>query len=194
MPPLIIPSTWEVRLDGSFVNRPWTIVLHVMSGVLTLTQSFTDTISNTIQGALTAAGGFTEKASNQWNWATTTVTDIRTAGAPQFVKNVDQDGATALVPLPPDAAAVVTWRTDLRSRRGRGRSYFNGLTVGWLTGGRIDAAFRTALELSADKMFADLDTAGVPLGVTSRVDAVTREVTRADVDDVVDRQNRRGFD
>ncbi len=79
-------------------------------------------------------------------------TDLRTEGAPQFtattVSNVP--GTDTHVPLAPQTAAMISWRTALRSRSGRGRTYMPPMTANVSDGGVTAGMIALVAEFIAD--------------------------------------------
>jgi hypothetical protein len=117
------------------------------------------------------------------------------------------DGATFSLPplillkgasssrLPPDLAMVVSWRTGINGRRGRGRSYLGGLAqeLNNPTSGLIDGTRANDIRLGALKLITDLSAAGLLLVVYSRIgNGGMTTINTASVDTNFDVQRRRG--
>jgi hypothetical protein len=106
-----------------------------------------------------------------------------------------QSGATGTASLPPEVAAVVSWRSGLAGARYRGRTYLGPLAVAALaTGGEFVTGFVTALQGAASTLVTALaaNTPTTPLVVFSRKFNTWVPVTSAFVDDEPDSQRRRG--
>jgi hypothetical protein len=94
-------------------------------------------------------------------------------------------------PLPPQNAVVVSLRTDLPTRAGRGRFYLPGPDVTTLSGGRLNNGARTALANAAADLIGDLNDSGAVTEVYHRVTKTGTAVVRFDIGDVFDTQRRR---
>lgn len=140
--------------------------------------------------------------SNDWAITHATVQDKRAADKPQFVVDPGDNivGTDTGDTLAPQLAMVISWRSALGGRSGRGRTYLNGLTESSNDGaGRIvSGSVNTGLAL-ADDIIANTGAEGHPLAVVSkrhnkadRATAVVSEVTGRSVNDVFDTQRRRG--
>jgi hypothetical protein len=71
---------------------------------------------------------------------------------PQTVTGTDFSGY-----CPPQCAVVVSWKTILASRSGRGRSYMGPIgRAGETTNGTPTPAFATALQTAANTLISDL--------------------------------------
>lgn len=97
-----------------------------------------------------------------------TITDLNAVNNPQFIYGTTDTGALSDNPIPNQAAGVITWRTVIRGRSFRGRSYIGGFTEAHSAGSAPDAAVITALDSFATSVIADTGTAGHPLVVVSR--------------------------
>lgn len=109
-------------------------------------------------------------------------------------------GVSTQQPLPPDIALVVSKRTELRGRSGRGRTYFGGLVTFGMQSG--SGTFRTAIASGMQAAYAanlvsfsDLTPAQYDLGVISQAtnpSGELRKVANVLVDVNADVQRRRG--
>jgi hypothetical protein len=97
--------------------------------------------------------------------------------------------------LPPEVAAVVSWRTNLTGARYRGRTYIGPLAVAAIaTGGEFFSTFVTTLQTAANTLLANLNanTPPTPFQIRSRKFGTATSVLAAVVDDEPDTQRRRG--
>lgn len=94
---------------------------------------------------------------------------------------------------PADVAIAITWRTGLRGRSYRGRTYLGPLGSSTIdSGGRLNAAQRDRIVGAAPKLIGDPATRDWQICVLSRVQSVATPVTSADIDHEFDTQRRRG--
>lgn len=104
---------------------------------------------------------------------------------------VTLDGAAVGVPLPPDVAVVVSLRTALANRRGRGRFYLPQIAAANVTqDGAILPAAITSLLDGLDGAFGGYTSSGTPV-VYSRVGRSTANVVSYDIGGFFDTQRRR---
>ncbi len=104
---------------------------------------------------------------------------------------VTRPGTAVGACLPFQCAPVVSLRTDLATRSGRGRFYLPALAEGNTTAGRLLLASQQAIVTAAQQFFASLDTGGLQPILLSRVSLAQTPVTSFDVGDVIDTQRRR---
>jgi hypothetical protein len=134
-----------------------------------------------LQGGMNAGCGYDEVV----------VTDLRTEGAPEFTSQaggfpfVGTDSAQS---LPFQTAAVTTWRTALRGRSFRGRTYLGGFTEAFSDGRNPSSTLLTAINEWRDDMLEINDTMGGGIGVISRrhnkgvrLIGVVNQITSGDV-------------
>lgn len=96
--------------------------------------------------------------------------------------------------MPPDAAVCITWRTPLRGRSFRGRTYLGPLRSNAQDGdGRVSTDFANQIALRAPDLIGDSLTRDWELCVLSRELGVATGVNRGDIDREFDTQRRRGF-
>lgn len=93
--------------------------------------------------------------------------------------------------LPFQCAPVVSLRTALATRAGRGRFYAPSLAVDQVAAGKMVSLAQTGLLNGAVAMVTALTAAGLTTVLYSRTTHLTQEVTRVDVGDVIDTQRRR---
>lgn len=100
-------------------------------------------------------------------------------------------GTDANGPLPPQCACVVSLRTALFTKRGRGRFYLPAFSTDKVAAGRILAAAVTQVATAAQKMVQSLNGAGYTVCVYHRDTKTHDNVVTVDVGDVFDTQRRR---
>lgn len=191
MAPLVVDDALQVVVEGQCLGRPWTTVYGLNIDDPT-------PLSSTAAGdiVLLVRAYYEDLAplrSTQWSLDRFTVTDIRTAGGPQFEFDVaDVVGTGSANALPPDLAIVVTWLTSRRGGSFRGRTFHNGFTEEGMAAGRL---LGTALDNEEDAAQAFIDSfpGGLALAVISRKLLEANVVTGRRVNDVFDHQTRRRF-
>lgn len=100
-------------------------------------------------------------------------------------------GSNAGPCLPFQVAPVVSLRSALATRAGRGRFYTPSPAVDQIAGSRLVTAARQALLDGAVAMLDALQTSGLAPVLYSRTTHQTQEILSVDVGDVVDTQRRR---
>lgn len=115
------------------------------------------------------------------------------AGGVEVASDTFRTSATAGDQAPPDIALVVTWRTALRGRSYRGRTYIGPFTKSVLgNDGGPNAAQLDRVVQAVPKLIGDSVTRDWQICVLSRELGVATPVTSADVDLEFDTQRRRG--
>jgi len=94
-------------------------------------------------------------------------------------------------PLPPQIAIVVSHRTAVPTRAGRGRIFLPAPMVSTITDQRLQATPRAQVLAAAKAALDHLNTAGFPVVVYHRNDNTSDPITSIDVGDVLDTQRRR---
>lgn len=124
--------------------------------------------------------------------ATTTEIDPTTGKQLQGVTDPRNDaGTSAAESLPFQVAPVVSFRTALKSRSGRGRIYSPSMAVTQIANGRMIPAAQTALADGAQDMLQALVAGGLAPVIYHRTTGTTTNITSIDVGDVFDTQRRR---
>lgn len=100
-------------------------------------------------------------------------------------------GTSSSESMPYQCAPVVSFRTALMSRSGRGRIYAPSLAVNQIANGRMIPAAQAALADGALGMLQALDNAGQAPVIYHRAAGNTTPITSLDVGDVIDTQRRR---
>lgn len=104
---------------------------------------------------------------------------------------LDLAGTSEAEQMPPQVALVVSLRTILATRRGRGRFYLPAMATNATADGRVAAAAQTAILNGASRALDALVAAGAPPIVWSVGLPTPPTVTRVEVGDVFDTQRRR---
>lgn len=100
-------------------------------------------------------------------------------------------GTDATGPLPPQCSIVVSLRTALFNKSGRGRFYLPVFGSDVLAAGRLPATAKTQVATAAQKMIQSLNGAGYQVVVYHRASKTHDAVTQVNVGDVYDTQRRR---
>lgn len=187
MPPIVAANTVQARLDWTFTGGyAGKNVVHflVPGGQPAITVADANSVMTSIGGQFTTTG-FAASTSNNTSLNSVTLRDVRQQGIPDVVSTVAGVPGTSLgTELPRDTAFVVTLRTALATRRGRGRVYLGGCVVANLDGGTGRALQTYANQAQAFvQSFLALTVNGQPwnLGVLSRTDIpmITRTAVQA---------------
>jgi len=175
---------------GTWSGFPWSFTLHT-SGALAVGD---------------AEGGWSSAIGEWWTDAdglytsdvkiieTTTATldqptgkQITKAMTAHTLAGVDVAG----VLLPPQLAVVVSLRTSLASRAGRGRFFLPGPSSGALSAGKLSAATVGTLSTAVGTMFAALSASSLQPVLYSRKAHTVNDVISYDIGNVMDTQRRR---
>lgn len=100
-------------------------------------------------------------------------------------------GTNATSTLPPQCSIVVSLRTALFDRTGRGRFYLPAFGSDQLAAGRLPATARTQVATASQKFVQSLNGAGYTVCVYHRKTRTHDNVTKVSVGDVYDTQRRR---
>jgi len=124
-----VPNTWEIAVHG--VNppaAPWVNIFHLLwaSGYVQPTQLAADGVAEAIQDAWQDSNLVTNLT------AGTAMVDVQVTGLnastdSQFVSSSSVwNGTSGAQSLPGQVQGIVDWRTDLRGRNWRGRTFLTG--------------------------------------------------------------------
>ena len=106
--------------------------------------------------------------------------------------NVDIAGTSTSNSLPADVAIVVSLRSPVANRTGRGRFYLPQPTTNALTAvGRIDETAQSTIVDALLAAWTQANAAGENPVIYSRTQRATREITSFNVGDLFDTQRRR---
>lgn len=187
MPPIIAANTVQVRLDWTFTGGyQGKNVLHylVPGGQPAITPADADSVMGSVSAGFISSA-LQGQTSSAVSIDSVTLRDVRQQGIPDVISGVAGIGGSAVTnQLPRDVAVVVTLRTALATRRGRGRVYLGGYTTAQVAPGtgRMTTALSDAAAAFLVSLLA-LTVNGQPwnLGVLSRTDfpMVTRAVVQA---------------
>jgi hypothetical protein len=100
-------------------------------------------------------------------------------------------GTSTAEMLPHEVAHVVSLRTAVATRSGRGRFYLPPLGVDKLLNGRVTAATVSALVTASAAMIDSLQANGVVPVLVNRTTKATTTINQVDIGDVPDVQRRR---
>jgi hypothetical protein len=106
--------------------------------------------------------------------------------------NVDIAGTSEANALPADVAIVVSLRSPVANRTGRGRFYLPQPTTNALTAvGRLDETAQSTIVDALTAAWTQANAAGENPVIYSRTQRATREITSFNVGDLFDTQRRR---
>jgi hypothetical protein len=149
----------------------------------------------TLWNGATAGNGYKDHVANNVAMANvSTVTIEQTTGKQLARADTSQVivGVAAFTSMPADVAVVVSTRTDLPQRRGRGRFYLpQPSTAEATTGGRVQVDFVNDIIASLTAAWAAYNTASDRPVLYSRTDRLLRNITSFNVGDLFDTQRRR---
>lgn len=139
---------------------------------------------------------YTAMANASLNFDYVTARDIDHAGANEGVYNIVQPhpGTTAGVQAPANATSVISFRTGVAARYGRGRNYICGLSDGSATGSQVVSGYLTQLVALANIIRAFTNSGGAlatTFGIASFKHNLFIPVISAIVDIYLDSQRRR---
>lgn len=172
-------------LGTNWVNTWWSDSTSSLTAVQSAAESWASSFYGGIASLLPTSVELTEVRTGEIDQATGTQLAIA-AGAVSVV------GTAVGNPLPVDVALVVSLRTTLANRRGRGRFYLPSLAVGSvLTSlGRVLPAAQTQIADAGVTAWTNYVATGTPV-VYSRVGRTTQAVSAFDVGDLWDTQRGR---
>lgn len=181
-----------VVCSGTFAaSETWANVFHVSAEVGDFTEADAVTIMELFEDYYQSVAS---ARSAIWRLTQITARDIREPFQPTFsLDPTPVVGGSAIAMVPPQVAMVVTLRTGLNSRRGRGRTYLNGFlntAINSANGQFVGSVVSTQASLFLD-LCVDLDNNDSPLLVSSRTDQLSRKVTAISVDSRPDTQRGR---
>jgi hypothetical protein len=197
---LVCPNAWQAKVMFHDANVSWSNILGIDVGVIpTLTQALTDEAEDVVHDSFDTHLKTLCPAEVEYDGIV--LTDLRVEGGPQFTKLQTVVGTAGTDRLPDQLAVVVTLRTSLRTKAGRGRTYLGGFAEASNdAAGKIAAATVTACEAYMNDIktgWAGATFTG-DLGVISRKDpafgftGTIRPVVSLEVrDDQWDNQRRR---
>lgn len=169
---LHVPNAWQIKVVFTTTQDTFSNLYGLDVGALeVLTQGATDDIAAAIATAFddNLQAVFADTCSID----RVQVTDLRTIGAAQFEASIGHAGSISGDRMPDQNAVVVTLRTALRTKAGRGRTYLAGFAEGSNSvDGTISAGAANAASNYIGDMISNLSglsTTG-DLGVISRKD------------------------
>lgn len=123
--------------------------------------------------------------------STASLNETTGAQISRLLDDVSLPGVAAGEMLPFQCASVISWRTALATRAGRGRMYLPPLAVSTVDTGRLSAAAVTAVVNAATAFVNSLDGSGLNPILFSRTTFAQTAITGGDVGNVIDTQRRR---
>lgn len=184
-----------------------TVYIHRLDGT-TPGEAFSTTLHTESNNDITSSHAAWNAAVNLWLstavlllYATTTeFTTISTASLDNITGKQVNRAESSLGPvpgtatgsmLPPQCAVVVSTRSAIATRGGRGRMFWPAPAASTLNAGRFDLTARSTLATAAGSALDSLITAGETPVIWSRAKLATTPINAVDVGDVFDTQRRR---
>jgi hypothetical protein len=135
------------------------------------------------------------------NLAEIRVTDLTTQSSPgiTYVTGLPISGTHSTgTPEPNNVTAVISWRTALRGRSYRGRTYIPGLSSDQVDGNSLVSGFVTSLQAAGNALITAIPTSEHRLVVCSKFSnnapreyGITTDIVSCRVDTYVDSMRRR---
>lgn len=144
----------EVVINCAIGSIPFVNVFGYDIGSTSFTQSVADSIGTTFNDAFETLDTL---ITDTMSVGDCVVTDLRTETGGQFIAaTFDPTFATsAAQALPFQTAALISWKTDIRGRSYRGRTYLGGNIESMSDGRNLNATLIGALQDFADVIVAD---------------------------------------
>lgn len=186
-----------LRASGTWNGgETWNFTLHATAAVSAAAAagSLAGALEEMWSGVGTPAGALGTLYSPDVVLGTATAGEINEQSGQQIARAdvaVNAAGTATGSSLPPQCAVVISLRTAIANRTGRGRFYLPATSVDALDAGRISAAAQTTIANAMTRLFAELDAAAITPVIYSRTRHVTTTITDANVGDVYDTQRRR---
>lgn len=169
MPFIPVANTLQIRVTQSVagVTAPVNNYHIKYDAPPGLTQGLADGIAEALEN-LYESSTLNAHLSTAWSITEILVTDLTSAGAPQFAGAFDPiAGTDAADLLPTQDAALINWITATRGRSFRGKTYHAGFSEAQ-SNGSPTAALLTALESFASGLQSTFTVVGQELAVVSR--------------------------
>lgn len=140
------------------------------------------------------------QVSSSVNLALVVATDHSSATGPrlEYTEGLPIAGSNAGVLLPNNATVAASWRTALRGRSYRGRTFHVGMTQSQVEGSNLAAGAQAALQLVYSNLMSAVNDSDHQLVVvsrfnqgTSRIIGAATPINNVTIDPVVDSQRRR---
>lgn len=185
--PIVDPDVLTVSCRGTIAgSEQWANVFHLIGPGTPLDGTLASDIRDCFSDFYTAV-----KTQNLWDQWTHDVTEVKqeSSGLSFEYGGIGQGAASN--GLPSDMAVVLSWRTAVNSRRGRGRTYLCGLIEGHCDEGLLSSVVQAAWATAAHDLATDLTAAGADLAVYSTTAGIANAVTSVKVGRRFDHQQRR---
>ncbi|HKZ21563.1 MAG TPA: hypothetical protein VJQ57_15840 [Acidimicrobiia bacterium] len=190
---IVIPDHARVTVEGTLLGRPWANVFYVdKNSSALLTQAEGSDIADIFELAWSTHldGVF----SNDWAMQTIRVADVQTSTSPSYQYSKSLAGALTNETLSPDTCGIVSWATNLRGPRYRGRTYLAGWTEASNEDtGRPSSGAQGAMQSWADYLLAELLLNGTPLAIGHPDINSATNVFSGDAKPAWRRQKRRNY-
>jgi len=179
-------------LSGTYPGESWTTTLHTTGNVaLTAAQAAWESAVNAFwTGQLDA---LVHSAVVATEASTAEIDEATGKQMSRLAASLSLPGVATQGPLPPQVSVVLSLRTALATRAGRGRMYlppYDKATVS--QDGDMNATSQSATVTAANQFFQSLISDGlVPVIAHRNVPVTTTNITQFDVGSVYDTQRRR---
>lgn len=190
-------GTYALVANGTQAGETFTFTLHAFNAAGTVAgaaAAWHTAIGLLWNGVATPADSIKQLIPTTSQLTQTSATEID----PLTGKNLGQVvtaealvGTDATGPVPPQCAVVVSLRTALFNKSGRGRFYLPSLATDKVAAGRILGTAVTQITTAAQKMVQSLNGAGYTVCVYHRKTKTHDNVVTVNVGDVFDTQRRR---
>lgn len=177
--------------SGTVPGEQWSFTMH-SEGAGTA-ESANDTFVTSLTAAW-AAGGMVDVTTADVDLtlaSTASIDPLTDRQLTRFEEALALTGDEAVEMLPFQVAVVISLRTALATRSGRGRFYLPPLGVTMVDDGRVSAAAIAILDNAWTDFFDAMNTGGLTVVVRNRTSHVSTVVTSARVGNVFDTQRRR---
>lgn len=190
-------GTYALVANGSQAGETFTFTLHVFNAAGTVAgaaAAWHTALGLLWNGVASPADSIKQLVPTTSSITQSSATEID----PLTGKNLGQvvtaealPGTDATGPVPPQCAVVVSLRTALFNKSGRGRFYLPSLSTDKVAAGRILGTAVTQMATAAQKMVQSLNGAGYTVCVYHRKTKTHDNVVTVNVGDVFDTQRRR---
>lgn len=186
-----IPSTMKLVLNGVVDQQAVVNVLHYKYTGASVTQASLDSFITAWRAAHLSQ--WLALHGSGYVLQSIVATDISSlTGATTSQTLVTGNVGTGGSVCPPNNVALaISWRTANVGRRNRGRTYVGGLPSGHINADTIDSTLITSMGTFIAAMIAQTFTGGYDFAIASVADTLSKVVTSAVLDVILDSMRRR---
>lgn len=176
--------------SGTFPGEIWQITMHTTGDV---------SLADAQSAWSDATGALWTSALDALVSTDVVMTEVSTASISEetdtqlsrLIDDVTRPGVSEDETLPPQVALVVSLRTAMATRAGRGRFYLPPLAVSTVADGRLSSTAQGTVSSAVEAFLTSLGGASLTPVVRGRSTHTSTPITRYDVGDVFDTQRRR---